>query len=150
MPLVEEIHTGRTSSAVSTGRRKGPVRTADSAAVQRAISRRLAELERENYNDTVKIDIPNPRSEGRSVGKTAGVRKILTSKKVLSNMFDEDDAAAREYSAAAVGPSVYPARHLCSVCGYWGFVTCIRCGARYCSLACEDTHRETRCLKVYA
>ncbi|KAK9464124.1 uncharacterized protein V1516DRAFT_669621 [Lipomyces oligophaga] len=83
-------------------------------------------------------------------GRTPAIRKLISSKKVLSNLLDEDNIGAAEIAAVTVGPSRYPGRHICSVCGYWGPITCIRCSARYCSMACEDVHRETRCLKVYA
>ncbi|KAJ8104162.1 hypothetical protein POJ06DRAFT_243764 [Lipomyces tetrasporus] len=148
MPLVELVQKV-TASSTAPGRKKGPIRQSNSAAIQRTINRRLADLERENYNEGVKIEVP--KAEGaRSSGKTPAVRRILASKKNISNLFDEDETGTREFYSAAVEPSRYPTRHLCSVCGYWGSITCIRCGARYCSLACEDTHRETRCLKVYA
>ncbi|KAK9355989.1 hypothetical protein V1523DRAFT_403447 [Lipomyces doorenjongii] len=148
MPLVELVKSAAAASTLP-GRKKGPIRQSDSTGIQRAINRRLADLERENYNDGVRIEVP--KSEGsRSSGKSPAVRRILVSKKTLSNLFDEDETGTGEFYSAAVVPSRYPTRNLCSVCGYWGSITCIRCGARYCSLACEDTHRETRCFKVYA
>ncbi|KAK9240633.1 hypothetical protein V1525DRAFT_369728 [Lipomyces kononenkoae] len=148
MPLVELV-TGATAQSTISGRKNFPKREGDSSSIQRAINRRLADLERENYNDSVKIEVP--KAEGsRSSGKSPAVRRILVSKKTLSNLFDDDETGTSEFYSAAVERSRYPMRHLCSVCGYWGAITCIRCGARYCSLACEDTHRETRCLKVYA
>ena len=36
----------------------------------------------------------------------------------------------------------YPKRAFCEVCGYWGRVRCIKCGARVCALDCLETHRE--------
>ncbi|KAI0117181.1 hypothetical protein F4814DRAFT_415475 [Daldinia grandis] len=42
----------------------------------------------------------------------------------------------------------YPARVFCEVCGYWGRVRCMRCGARVCALECLDTHRE-ECVSRY-
>ena len=38
-------------------------------------------------------------------------------------------------------------RHFCNVCGFKGAYTCIVCGLRFCSAACQTTHVETRCLK---
>jgi hypothetical protein len=37
-------------------------------------------------------------------------------------------------------------RHFCAVCGYLGDYACTRCGARSCSLRCQTSHQETRCL----
>ncbi|KAK7205892.1 hypothetical protein BZA70DRAFT_237655 [Myxozyma melibiosi] len=165
MPLVEIIASGSTAGVkkAGVGRKRAVAanhpanaKPADSAVVKRAIARRIADLERENYNDAVKIDIPKRQGgsssgAGPSVsGRTPGVRKLLQSKKVLQNLVDEDEAGASEVAAVMAGASLYPARKICSVCGYWGPITCVRCRARYCSMACEDTHRETRCLKVYA
>ncbi|KAK3395592.1 hypothetical protein B0T20DRAFT_419231 [Sordaria brevicollis] len=42
----------------------------------------------------------------------------------------------------------YPVRRFCEVCGYWGRVKCIKCGARVCALECLETHRE-ECLVRY-
>ncbi|KAK9479489.1 hypothetical protein V1514DRAFT_328063 [Lipomyces japonicus] len=148
MSLVEVI--GKESQGGhhhGAGRRKTQTKSlqSNSSTIQRAIQRRLNDLERENYHDTIKIELPRTFA-----GKTVATRKILTSRKTLTNLFDEDEHGAAAFQSVAAQPSVYPGRHLCSVCGYWGTITCTRCSARYCSLACQDTHRETRCLKVYA
>lgn len=55
------------------------------------------------------------------------------------------------YNAARSAPSLgKPQRHFCEICGYWGMVKCLRCGARICGLKCKNTHDEGRCLKFYA
>ncbi|KAF9578026.1 Zinc finger HIT domain-containing protein 1 [Lunasporangiospora selenospora] len=51
------------------------------------------------------------------------------------------------YVTATMGPSKYPPRHFCSVCGWKGIYCCKRCGMRYCDLRCLKTHEETRCMK---
>jgi zinc finger HIT domain-containing protein 1 len=170
MPLIEEIprgHKGRhvklivpdtfQSTTVTTARRQRNAYAADAATRSRAQSKRLADLERENYHDNVKIEIPkldllvgpNMSKGGVRVGATVNSRRILGSKKTLTNHLDDDPSSTRLLQESYAPASRYPPRYLCSICGYWGKVTCIRCGARYCSLGCEETHRETRCLKVY-
>ncbi|KHN74948.1 Zinc finger HIT domain-containing protein 1 [Toxocara canis] len=47
------------------------------------------------------------------------------------------------YSAARAPPSRYPPRRFCAVCGFFSNYTCIRCGARYCSVKCRDLHNDT-------
>ncbi|KAH9996956.1 hypothetical protein F4779DRAFT_184592 [Xylariaceae sp. FL0662B] len=42
----------------------------------------------------------------------------------------------------------YPARVFCGVCGYWGRVKCMKCGARVCALDCLETHQE-ECVTRY-
>ncbi|ODQ64373.1 hypothetical protein NADFUDRAFT_83869, partial [Nadsonia fulvescens var. elongata DSM 6958] len=112
---------------------------ADSAARQRAIQKRLAELDRENYADMVKIDTPKLdlvplKKLNTTRGMSSGVKRILASKKMLSNFLDEDEEGAEKFFSVSTGPSNYPAKKLCSICGYWGKFTCVRCGALYCGL----------------
>ena len=56
------------------------------------------------------------------------------------------------YSAAyaTLPDNPRPQRHFCEVCGYWGTIKCLKCGARVCALECKTTHDEGRCLKFYA
>ena len=43
-----------------------------------------------------------------------------------------------------------PRRYFCEICGYWGTVKCLKCGARVCGLECKVAHDDGRCLKFYA
>ena len=38
-----------------------------------------------------------------------------------------------------------PRRYFCEICGYWGTIKCIRCGARVCGLECKGAHDDGRC-----
>lgn len=60
------------------------------------------------------------------------------------------DTKAINYFSIAAPPSRRPGRHFCSVCGYTGNYSCVRCGLRFCSIRCQHTHKETRCLKFTA
>ncbi|MCJ1480997.1 hypothetical protein MMC06_001153 [Schaereria dolodes] len=55
------------------------------------------------------------------------------------------------YNAARTKPSVTgrPQRHFCEICGYWGRIKCLKCGARTCALECKKTHDEERCQKYF-
>ncbi|KAI8965800.1 hypothetical protein F5Y11DRAFT_256953 [Daldinia sp. FL1419] len=55
---------------------------------------------------------------------------------------------ARGRWTAEDGGRRYPGRVFCEVCGYWGRVRCMRCGARVCALECLETHRE-ECVTRY-
>ena len=125
----------------------------DSSAQQSRINRHLTELEQDNYH-AIQIDIPKSESSlpclqtlmiaPRKQHKlTPNVRKLLTTRKTLTNLLDEAGFAADVYRDAAVKPGVYPSRTFCSVCGYWGKYGCMRCGDRYCGEACAETHRGT-------
>ncbi|KAM7527620.1 hypothetical protein LguiB_031030 [Lonicera macranthoides] len=55
------------------------------------------------------------------------------------------------YLKAAVGPpSSTSRRHFCTVCGFTGKYTCVRCGMRFCAIRCQNIHNDTRCLKFVA
>ena len=56
------------------------------------------------------------------------------------------------YNAARSAPPPLgkPQRHFCEICGYWGTVKCMKCGARVCGLECKGAHDDGRCLKFYA
>lgn len=160
------------SSGTSRGKRSTALdrnRFTDSATRQRAIKRRIAELERENYNEQhLRFDIPridiqsqtggytsenNKRRQARShtnrSGATPATRRILASRKTLSNLLDDDHISAQSLSNLVTKPAKYPVKHLCSICGFQGIYVCMKCGLRYCSLKCDSTHKETRCLKMY-
>ena len=51
---------------------------------------------------------------------------------------------------AAPPPPGKPQRHFCEICGYWGTIKCMKCGARVCGLECKGAHDDGRCLKFYA
>lgn len=163
-PKIHLHSTGGRSKRTTSGHHK----SADGATRQRAVKRRIAELERENYNeqhlryDTSRVDIIASSSNAISHGKrrptkaqnnrsgaTAATRKILASRKTLSNLLDDDPQGARLLSDLVVRPPKYPVKTLCSICGYQGVYSCTKCGLKYCSLACDLTHKETRCLKLY-
>ncbi|CAH8277232.1 unnamed protein product [Arabidopsis lyrata] len=55
------------------------------------------------------------------------------------------------YLKAAVGPpSSSSRRHFCSVCGYIAGYNCCLCGMRFCSIRCQNIHKDTRCQKFVA
>lgn len=58
------------------------------------------------------------------------------------------NAPPLSYNQAKAAPSVgRPQRYFCEICGYWGSVRCLKCGARVCGLECKGTHDEGRCLR---
>ena len=83
-------------------------------------------------------------------GESGGVRKVrLTLEEIIDRlgMREGEGAEVPNYVTAAAGPCPHPPRTFCSVCGYRSQYTCVRCGQRYCSIACQRTHQETRCGK---
>ncbi|KAI1309505.1 Zinc finger HIT domain-containing protein 1 [Mortierella claussenii] len=88
-------------------------------------------------------------------GSLIGHRKPVLPRKPLNQLLEESGLLlnnqgnydAPTYVTAAMGPSRYPDRQFCSVCGWTGKYKCSRCGMRYCDLKCLKTHEDTRCMK---
>lgn len=53
-------------------------------------------------------------------------------------------SATRSAPPPASGP---PKRLFCEMCGYWGRVKCMKCGARVCGFECQTAHDESRCVR---
>ncbi|KIY43815.1 hypothetical protein FISHEDRAFT_67613 [Fistulina hepatica ATCC 64428] len=90
----------------------------------------------------------NSPAANKKKKSTMSVRTALLYHKSLSTLIDESKIAAMPgptYLTAASPPSAYPARMLCSVCGYFGHYRCLRCAMPFCDRNCESVHNETRC-----
>ncbi|CAD6931797.1 unnamed protein product [Tilletia controversa] len=81
---------------------------------------------------------------------TPAVRKILTTKRTFASLISD----AAEFPSMHVAPNYFTAQAarpmhasqvMCSICGYWGQYSCVRCGDRYCSHKCGSTHESARC-----
>jgi len=104
---------------------------------------------------TSRSALKNKKPEGGSGAAGAGAgaaiahtRKPILPKKPLNQLLDELQSTPQgkksEYMTASMGPSRYPDRQFCSVCGWKGKYRCSKCGMRYCDLRCLKTHEETR------
>ncbi|KAF9146396.1 Zinc finger HIT domain-containing protein 1 [Mortierella sp. GBA39] len=108
----------------------------------------------------------NNSNSGSNFNQTAiptsalGHRKPVLPRKPLNQLLDDSGLMAQaflqeqqqqhvvpNYLTANMGPSRYPQRNFCSVCGWKGVYRCNRCGMRYCDLRCQKTHNDTRCMK---
>ncbi|CAJ0836144.1 20801_t:CDS:2 [Entrophospora sp. SA101] len=122
----------------------------------------LNALERDNYAVIPEIEIMSgtitkPRRASEvdvSVNKKTKARnkkelvKQLAVKRTLNSLIEEAGleelpSDVPNYLTAAVGPSKFPSRKFCSVCGFLSKYTCRTCGMKYCSLKCLETHKET-------
>ncbi|KAI1305407.1 hypothetical protein EDD11_004999 [Mortierella claussenii] len=91
-------------------------------------------------------------SGGGGQGLFHAHKKPALPKKPLYVLLDESGLAdygpdVPTYLNANMGPSRYPSRQFCSVCGWKGQYRCSKCGMRYCDLKCHRMHEETRCMK---
>lgn len=95
--------------------------------------------------DNFRHTISNSSIYNNSSSSKEGQHVFGTSSSVTKTSASTYDA---DYWSAAATSSVTPTRrNFCSVCGYIGNYSCVRCGSRFCSIKCNTNHKETRCLK---
>ena len=83
-----------------------------------------------------------------NVGKKGQRGKLDLAKIFYKEFYDQEESMNfQNYLSVAAKPSKKPARFFCSVCGYNSKYQCTRCGLRYCTMQCGNTHKETRCIK---
>jgi zinc finger HIT domain-containing protein 1 len=77
------------------------------------------------------------------------VRKILSSRRTLTNYMDEIDERFHSVLYGIVSKRtrnfIVPNKKLCSICGDASPGSCVKCGSRVCSVQCSVVHNETRC-----
>ncbi|KAF9266509.1 hypothetical protein L218DRAFT_971406 [Marasmius fiardii PR-910] len=140
--------------------------------VAKRTKRHLDELERSNYSESAAV---NDGEEGYTKGRarqpisdkrnlnltgnspaakkkksTMNVRSALLYRKNFATLLEESKIASLPtsiptYLTAQGPPPRYPARMVCSVCGYWGLYKCRKCAMPFCDRNCENVHEDTRC-----
>lgn len=114
--------------------------------------------EEDDYLDEEDEDRPARKAQRVKGPKPKGNWVILKTKTlaqvVMETLGDDpgthSPTAPPTYWTCAADPSTVPPRHFCSVCGYEGTYTCVRCGLHFCCLSCNNKHKEVRCLKFSA
>lgn len=96
-------------------------------------------------------EIPAPGLKDPLAGDASLLQSSVPSAPSAALMEALMSAPPLSYTAAGVGPSSAgrPQRQFCEICGYWGRVKCMKCGARVCGLACKTAHDEGRCTNFY-
>jgi len=128
--------------------------------------RQLEALENDNFHTdpheqlnayVAKAKLPsfNDSNESRKRKKTKlGEIFKQKAKRSFQALVEELQSEKKEgvptYLTCAVGKSLVPPRHFCSVCGFLSKYTCTTCGTRYCCINCLKTHKDTRCMKYTA
>ncbi|GAV26990.1 hypothetical protein PMKS-000451 [Pichia membranifaciens] len=136
-----------------TGNKNAQVRRSNiSMAELKKAQRRFEELNRENYNENVRIEIPKNVTGlvvKRSTNAGAVVKRLLISKKGWSNFADElnknELKLVSNDGPLEVRPNAFQIEKLCTICGGVSYSSCIKCRARVCSVKCQNIHNETRC-----
>lgn len=124
-----------------------------SIAELRRATRRFDELNRENYNENVKIEIPKSITGlviNRTSNASPAVKRFLVSKKTWNNYMDELNKSEIKLittgiSPLEVKPNMFQLEKLCTICGAVSYSSCIKCSLRVCSVKCQNIHNETRC-----
>ena len=164
----------RASPTMSSSRPVREKRVMDQATRQRRARKALESLERDNYHDDPHANLVMSKkalnlfqSENNEDGSSSSSssskqrqRKTRTSeyykqrfRKNFSSLVEEEAVSRPDppnYISAVAPESNKPPRKLCKVCGFEAGYSCNVCGVLYCSIRCQETHLETRCLKWMA
>ncbi|TFK72971.1 hypothetical protein BDN72DRAFT_762649 [Pluteus cervinus] len=103
---------------------------------------------RHTISDKRSLKISGTSAAAKKKKSTMSVRTALLYRKNLGTLVDESNISSlpvATYLTAQTCAPKYPARPICSVCGYWGSYRCQKCGVGYCDKQCEGVHDETRC-----
>ena len=137
-------------------------RVLDEASRQRRARKQLESLEQDNNHDDPHADLvmskkalslfqdESPEKRPKRKTRTTEYYKQRFRKNFAQLLEEEAANQAPDtpnYLSAQVPESRKPPRKLCAVCGFPAGYTCVTCGTRYCSLRCQETHQDTRCLK---
>lgn len=141
-------------------------RVMDATTRERRARKALESLEQDNFHDDPHADLVMSKkalnlfqdeSKDDEKEKKKEKRKTRTTeyykqrfRKNFNQLLDEDSVQRPDppnYFSAAAPPSSKAPRHFCAVCGFKAKYSCVVCGVRYCSIRCQETHQETRCLK---
>ena len=133
---------------------RSEVRILDLATRLRRKEIRLASLEKDNFIEDDSIQISPVRQISKENVKKRKKVKVgehfkKRFRKNFSSLLEEIEFQTEEpnYFTAKAPKSIYPKRHFCGVCGYPSCYNCVVCGALYCSMECQRTHKDTRCNK---
>jgi len=137
-------------------------RVLDDASRQRRARKALESLEQDNHNDDPHADLvmskkalslfqdESPEKRPKRKSRTTEYYKQRF-RKNFAQLLEEEAAHQApnqpNYLTAQVPESTRPPRKLCAVCGFPAPYVCVTCGTRYCTLRCQETHQDTRCLK---
>lgn len=137
-------------------------RVMDDLARKRRLKHELEQLERDNYHEdphanlTLSKKVPKFEDGPKSTDKQLERRRSNLRLRALNlaQLIEEDSKRPPPNYTTAAAPSPeefnIPRRHFCGVCGHKGIYICITCGARFCGINCQATHKETRCMKWIA
>jgi len=87
------------------------------------------------------------KSKDRIVKKVSQQKSSVNLSKILDEMQDSADLPLVNFFSISAAASNLPARKFCSVCGLLSAYHCTRCGMKFCSVKCNEMHKDTRCLK---
>ncbi|KAK6454793.1 uncharacterized protein RJT20DRAFT_129378 [Scheffersomyces xylosifermentans] len=153
----------------------GPLKSAQQVQLERIVSKRLVELNKESSSSTFEIpknfnynsihfNASKHNKKSRS-GQTPTTKRILSARRNLNSYFEEErnlmsintilgvnyqfmdfTEVASKSKKPKVDKIYRPRLRLCCICGSKSnYSRCYLCGLFYCSVQCNHLHAESRC-----
>ena len=92
-------------------------------------------------NKKPKKKIPKKKKKEAYVKRNFNLKKLIKEDNLEANT-----SVFPNFLTVRSHPSNYPGRKFCSICGLIAPYGCSRCRERYCSLKCQEIHRDIKCL----
>lgn len=162
LAALEDGAQDKTPSRPASSTPRLQYRVMDDLARKRRLKHELEQLERDNYHEdphaNLTLNKKLPKFEDGPKGTDKQLERRRSNLRLralnLAQLIEEDTKRSPPNYATAAAPSPeefnIPRRHFCGVCGHKGIYICITCGARFCGISCQATHKETRCMKWIA
>lgn len=89
-------------------------------------------------------------ADGMEVDRDDNDLPAMPTEAEIQALLDAPPLSYNQARSAPPPPEAPAQRTFCEMCGYWGRVRCMKCGARVCGMECKDSHDAERCLRFYA
>lgn len=137
--LVQEGHLGARGEVGKVGRPSGVGKRASTVAMSPLV---------EDKGDKMKEETVDPVSTKSDPENDHLLKTYIPAAPSEAEMEALVSAPPLSYNQARAALSAgKPQRYFCEICGYWGSIRCLKCGARVCGLECKGAHEEGKCLR---
>ncbi|CAK7902164.1 hypothetical protein CAAN1_07S01156 [[Candida] anglica] len=159
---------------------QGQLKSSQQIQLERLISRRLNEINKENGGGNSNFELPKNFADSRNLsgdkkksrlGNTPSTKKILSARRTLASYFEEErnvlsinsilslnyqfleeldpasDTQTNKRQKTSGRSVIKPKLRLCCICGSdSSYTRCDSCGLFACSVRCNKSHLESRCV----
>eukprot|EP01080_Neovahlkampfia_damariscottae_P008501 gene8501-325_t len=138
----------RSTPARSGGTGKTKAKIKNQGEENYELKKRIDQLESDNANrESFTIEYKKRKRKEEKFQVRRALDSVMTEDINEDLMTTTNEEIEPLYYRCNAKPSMFPSRKFCSVCGKISKYTCPNCSLKYCSIKCNNDHKETRCQK---